>query len=268
MTTPSLQGIGYKVERSGFGVKNSLSSPSPLSPSPSTLAFLGEVYALLLAAFGPQGWWPVGWDAARYRRGFYGRPSEAEIFEICAGAILTQNTAWINVEKALAALKGAGAVSPGKICAIPAGRLGQLIRSSGYYRQKAGRLKGFCAYILRKHPEGLAKWFSAAPREALRAELLSLKGIGPETADSMSLYAAGKPCFVIDAYTKRIGRRLGIGGDLSYEGWQTFFQAELPPNVKIYNEFHALLVKLGKEFCRKSEPRCSGCPLGRLCRGC
>ncbi|MCX5786345.1 MAG: endonuclease III domain-containing protein [Elusimicrobia bacterium] len=253
-----------------------------------------KTYSLLLAAFGPQGWWPVGWDTPRpfgqenkvshpaynlrrrqitpkergkplYRPGFYGRLSENEIFEICAGAILTQNTAWKNVEQALAALNAARITSPEKIYACPAGKLGRLIRSSGYYRQKAGRLRDFCAYVLRKHPEGLEKWFSASNCLALRAELLALKGIGPETADSMVLYAGGKPCFVIDAYTKRIARRLGIGGELSYEGWQELFQANLPANVKIYNEYHALLVKLGKDFCGKREPRCSGCPLRRMC---
>ena len=227
--------------------------------------FVGRCYSLLLAAFGQQGWWPVGWGKPVYRPGFYGRLPENEAFEICTGAILTQNTAWNNVEKALVALNAARMTSPEKINACSAGRLGRLIRSSGYYRQKAGRLKGFCAYILRQHPEGVNKWFSASDCLALRAELLSLKGIGPETADSMVLYAAGKPSFIIDAYTKRAGQRLGIGEDLSYEGWQKLFQANLPANVKIYNEYHALLVKLGKNFCRKRGPRCSGCPLRRMC---
>jgi len=187
------------------------------------------------------------------------------MFEICAGALLTQNTSWKNVEKAIAALNRARLLSPEKIKACPGARLARLIRPSGYYRQKAARLKGFCAYILRKHPEGLKKWFSAALRRTLRAELLSLKGIGSETADSIVLYAAGKACFVIDAYTKRIGQRLGVAGDLSYDDWQAFFQANLPPNAKIYNEYHALLVKLGKDFCKKREPLCDGCPLKKGC---
>ncbi|OGR46613.1 MAG: hypothetical protein A2X34_05195 [Elusimicrobia bacterium GWC2_51_8] len=218
-----------------------------------------------MAAFGPQGWWPVGWNKPLYRPGFYGPISENEIFEICAGAILTQNTSWKNVEKALAALHAADTTSPEKINVCPAGKLGRLVRSSGYYRQKAGRLKGFCCYILRKHPEGLKKWFSAAPRQTLRGELLSLKGIGPETADSIALYAAGKAGFVIDSYTKRISQRLGFAGELSYEDWQALFEANLPPNAGTYNEYHALLVKLGKEFCKKRKPLCNGCPLGKMC---
>ena len=242
-----------------------------------------EVYALLLAAFGAQGWWPVtpsGKYLPVYTPGSYGPPSESGMFEICAGALLTQNTSWKNVEKALTALNRARLLSPEKIKACTAGRLARLIRPSGYYRRKAARLKGFCAYILREHPEGLKKWFSAAQRRTLRAELLSLKGIGPETADSIALYAAGKTNFVIDAYTRRIGRRSGFGrfvaegtpqlrcphGDLSYGDWQAFFQANLPLNVKIYNEYHALLVKLGKDFCKKKEPLCNGCPLRRLCK--
>ena len=228
-----------------------------------------EAYALLLAAFGAQGWWPVtpsGEYLSVYTPGFYGPLSEDGMFEICAGALLTQNTSWKNVEKALTALNRARLLSPEKIKACPARRLARLIRPSGYYRRKAGRFKDFCSYILREHPEGMKKWFSAAQRGALRAELMSLKGIGPETADSIALYAAGKPCFVIDAYTKRIGQKLGIGGNPSYGDWQKLFQANLPPSVKMYNEYHALLVKLGKDFCKKREPHCNdGCPLRNLC---
>lgn len=187
------------------------------------------------------------------------------MFEICAGAILTQNTAWTNVEKALKELGRAGLLSPEGIAACRLPRLERAIRSSGYFRQKARRLREFCERLFADHPEGLANWFAAAPAGELRSELLSYRGVGPETADSMTLYAAGKPSFVIDAYTRRIGGRLGLARGLSYEGWKELFEAALTPEVKVYNEYHALLVKLGKDFCRKTKPLCAACPLGRGC---
>ncbi|MDA8131478.1 MAG: endonuclease III domain-containing protein [Elusimicrobia bacterium] len=188
------------------------------------------------------------------------------MFEICAGAILTQNTAWTNVEKALAALREADLMSPRAMASCPLPRLERAVRSSGYYRQKARRLREFCRRALRDHPEGFEKWFCRASASALRAELLSYKGVGPETADSMVLYAAGKPSFVIDAYTRRMGERAGLARGLSYDGWKALFEALLPPDVKVYNEYHALLVRLGKDFCRKSKPLCARCPLGNVCR--
>ncbi|MDQ7771894.1 MAG: hypothetical protein RDU13_00075 [Elusimicrobiales bacterium] len=187
--------------------------------------------------------------------------------EICAGAILTQNTAWTNVEKALAGLSGAGLL-PGagdKIAACPLPRLARLIRPSGYYRQKARRLRDFFARAAREHPAGLARWFRSSRAAALRAELLSYKGVGPETADSIVLYAAGLPSFVVDAYTRRIGSRLGLGRGGDYERWKSMFEAGLPRRPEIYNEYHALLVRLGKDFCRKSSPLCGGCPLSGEC---
>ncbi len=187
------------------------------------------------------------------------------MFEICAGAILTQNTAWANVEKALAALHGAGLMGPREMASCPLPRLERAIRSSGCFRQKARRLREFCRRVLRDHPEGMEKWFARAAAPGLRAELLSYKGVGPETADSMVLYAAGKPSFVIDAYTRRIGVRAGLAGGLTYDGWKALFEAALPPDVKVYNEYHALLVKLGKDFCKKRSPSCGRCPLGRIC---
>lgn len=187
------------------------------------------------------------------------------MFEVCAGALLTQNTAWKNVEKALAGLNSAGLPSAAAIAACPLPKLERAIRSSGYFRQKARRLKAFCARILREHPEGLERWFSRTPLAELRSELLSYKGVGPETADSIALYAAGKPSFVIDAYTRRLGGRARLGRGLPYDGWKELFEGALPPDVKVYNEYHALLVKLGKDFCKKSRPRCAACPLGGLC---
>ncbi len=188
------------------------------------------------------------------------------MFEICAGAVLTQNTAWTNVEKALKALRAEGLMAPEKIASCPLPRLERALRSSGYFRQKARRLREFCRRALAEHPEGLEAWFSAARTEDLRAELLSYKGVGPETADSMALYAGAKASFVVDAYTRRIGERLGLGRGLSYGAWQELFEAALVPDVKVYNEYHALLVKLGKDFCKKSNPLCAGCPLDKACR--
>jgi len=143
--------------------------------------------------------------------------------------------------------------------------LEKAVRSSGYYRQKARRLKEFCAKVLREHPGGLEQWFLSSPLPALRSGLLSYKGIGPETADSMVLYAAGKPSFVIDAYTRRIVSRVLAARDLSYDGLKRLFERGLPPDVKMYNEYHALLVRLGKEFCRKTKPLCAACPLAAVC---
>lgn len=151
------------------------------------------------------------------------------------------------------------------MAACPPGKLERAIRSSGYFRQKAGRLREFCRRILREHPEGLAAWFAGAPAGELRGELLSYKGIGPETADSMVLYGACKASFVIDAYTRRAGERLGLARGLSYDGWKALFGGALEPEVKVYNEYHALLVRLGKDFCRKSRPRCADCPLNKVC---
>ena len=187
------------------------------------------------------------------------------MFEICCGAILTQNTSWKNVEKALAAMAAGGLLAPRALAACALPRLERAIKSSGYYRQKALRLRGFAGRLLREHPEGLKAWFAAAPAVTLRAELLGHAGIGPETADCMAFYAGGKATFVIDAYTRRIGERAGLGRGLSYEGWKALFEAGLPPDAKKYNEYHALLVKLGKDFCRKTKPLCSGCPLDPVC---
>ena len=186
------------------------------------------------------------------------------MFEICAGAILTQNTAWRNVERALTALSGDKLLASEKIAAAGYGRLYRALRPAGYYRQKARRLKDFCRYTLKAHPEGLRGWFSGNA-EALREELLSLKGIGPETADSILLYAAGKPKFVIDAYTRRIFVRLGFPDRREYGVWQRRFESSLPPDVRLYNEYHALLVALGKDYCKKTAPLCGKCPLKRMC---
>ena len=186
------------------------------------------------------------------------------MFEICAGAILTQNTAWTNARAALISLNGARCFSPAAVSRMNPGGLGALIRSSGFYRQKAERLKIFSRYILARHPEGVKKWFSRLSAGALRAELLEIKGIGPETADSIALYAGGKAKFVVDAYTYRIFGRLGLVSG-SYSRLQAAFELALPRDHRVYNEYHALIVALGKDCCRKTAPVCGECPLKNMC---
>jgi endonuclease-3 related protein len=202
------------------------------------------VYRRLYDRFGPQGWWP-------------GETS----FEVVVGAILTQNTNWKNVEKAIANLKKAGALSPAKMKMLPRRRLAALIRPAGYYNVKAERLGNFLAYLDGRHGMDMDR-LGKTPGRRLREELLSVGGIGPETADSILLYGCGKPYFVIDAYTKRIGSRHNFCPPrATYDEVQDIFTAVLPRRVKIYNEYHALIVRLGKDHCRPSNPRCGGCPL-------
>lgn len=190
--------------------------------------------------------------------------SERERFEICLGALLTQNTAWRNASTALEALTADGAVSPRKITALPRARLRSLIRSSGYYRQKAEELRVFCGELVNGRPGGIGQWFSG-PLGKVREELLSIKGIGPETADSMLLYAGRRRVFVVDAYTIRLALRAGWLGCGDYHAAQKFFMDRLPRSERIYNEYHALIVELAKRYCTKSRPRCHDCPLRGLC---
>ncbi|MCD5408187.1 endonuclease III domain-containing protein [Candidatus Bipolaricaulota bacterium] len=205
-----------------------------------------EIYRRLLRAYGPQGWWPADTP-----------------FEVMVGALLTQATAWRNVERAIARLKEAGALSPKGIAALSQRRLEELIRPSGFFRQKARRLKALVELVLN---QGGVEGLLSLPPEELRETLLSVPGIGPETADSILLYAAGHPVFVVDAYTIRILTRLGLlGGEPArYEEVQELFEKNLPPDPQLYAEYHALLVRHAKDHCR-ARPRCGGCPLGELC---
>jgi endonuclease-3 related protein len=204
-----------------------------------------QLYGRLLEKHGPQGWWPTrktGYHPLNKSR----KLSENEMLEICIGAILTQNTAWKNVEKALANLISSNALDLKKLAVIKQSKLAQLIRSSGYYNQKAERLQLFARHVLKEH--GSFSRMFRKDLEPLREELLSLKGIGPETADSMLLYAGRKPVFVIDAYTKRICSRLGIcEADADYHELQSKFHSSLPPDAELFNEFHALFVEEGKK---------------------
>ena len=221
-----------------------------------------DLYLQLLAAYGPQGWWPApgragrkGFDARGYHPGNYTHPrTPAGRFEVVLGAILTQNTAWTNVEKALARLRGAAIRLPGDVSSCPQGRLAALVRASGYYNQKARKLKGIAALL--SQPGALT------PRGApARTTLLSQWGVGPETADSILLYAMHVPVFVVDAYTRRFLQRVGIiGGGESYERIQGIFHDALPPRHALFNEFHALIVAHAKMHCHAA-PVCSGCPV-------
>jgi endonuclease-3 related protein len=205
-----------------------------------------EIYDLLFQRFGPQHWWP----------------GETQ-FEIIVGAILTQNTNWGNVEKAIANLRMADCLNPGRLHNMDITALSELIRPAGYYRVKAKRLKNFMDWLFDNY-NGFLERFEEISTERLRGELLSVKGVGPETADSILLYAFGRAIFVVDAYTARItGRHQLIEPGADYEQLRNLFDANLPQDVQLFNEYHALLVRLGKEFCRP-QARCSGCPLERL----
>ncbi|MCS7207200.1 MAG: endonuclease III domain-containing protein [Dehalococcoidia bacterium] len=206
-----------------------------------------EVYQRLYRAYGPQGWWPG--DGA---------------LEVCIGAILTQAAAWRNVERALGNLKRVGALSPAALRALPLEELARLVRPSGYFTVKARKVKAFVEHLARYNDDLEA--FFAQDTQALRAELLGIYGIGEETADDILLYAAGKPVFVVDAYTIRIFQRLGVVGERArYGEVQRLFMEHMPADVVTFQEYHALLVRLGKEVCRKRAPRCGVCPLLDLC---
>jgi endonuclease-3 related protein len=199
---------------------------------------------------GPQHWWP-------------GRTR----FEIIVGAILTQNTSWTNLERAIANLRRENLLTPGAIENASFGRLARLIRSSGYFRQKAKKLKSFVHFLRVAYGGSLTRMFRASTA-ALRPQLLAVHGIGPETADSILLYAGGHPVFVVDAYTRRIFERHElITPKHSYERIRQLFERSLPADVALYNEFHALIVHTGKTQCRKRDPRCSECPLQPLLPG-
>jgi endonuclease-3 related protein len=206
-----------------------------------------DAYNRLYAAYGPQHWWPG--DSP---------------FEIIVGAILTQSAAWTNVEKAIANLKVAGALAPDALLALSERELAQLTRPSGYFNAKARKLKAFIEMLNARFDGDLQRLLRTPPSE-LRALLLATNGIGPETADAITLYAAGQPAFVIDAYTRRTFSRLGFVPDAnSYDDWQRLFTDALPPDTALFNEYHALIVRHGKDVCRK-KPLCAECPLLDVC---
>lgn len=211
-------------------------------------ANLTLIYNRLFSAYGEQHWWPG-----------------SDPFEIIVGAILTQQVAWKNVEKAIVALKSAGLMDPERLLRAPLDEVAPLIRPTIYYNAKAKKLHSFLLFLQETHDGDLEDLFSLSI-PALREELLSVHGIGEETADSIILYAAGKLSFVVDAYTRRILQRLGlIGGKEPYGMLRDLFMNNIAPEVKLYNEYHALFVRHGKERCRSREPRCSDCPLRHMC---
>jgi endonuclease-3 related protein len=206
---------------------------------------LQEIYRRLLERYGPQHWWPA-----------------REPFEVITGAILTQSTAWTNVEKAIANLRAAGKLSPTALRKLSEAELAGLIRPCGYYNVKARKLKAFVKWLGEHYNDNLNRVFKNKI-EDLRKELLNIYGIGEETADSIMLYAGNKPIFVIDAYTRRIVDRMGlIPSKHDYAGYQKLFTANLAEDVKLFNEYHALLVRHAKEVCRKT-PLCQRCCLNR-----
>jgi endonuclease III related protein len=203
-----------------------------------------EIYQRLYDHFGPQQWWP----------------GETP-YEVVIGAVLTQNTSWNNVEKAIDNLQRAGMLSHEKMSSLPTGLLAEYIRPAGYYNIKAARLRNLFLLIRERYGGSVERMLTEETGE-LRQALLSVKGIGPETADSILLYAAHRPVFVVDTYTYRILTRHDlIGEDVTYDDIQQFFMDNIEPDSALYNEFHALLVCAAKEYCRKTQPRCSVCPL-------
>jgi len=209
---------------------------------------LKQVYTQLLDHFGPQQWWPADTP-----------------FEVLVGAILTQNTAWNNVEKAIANLSQAGLLESQALAEVETDKLEGLIRPSGYYRQKAARLLSITRLLCAQYDSDVVQLCNGTLEEA-RKRLLSLHGIGEETADAILLYAAERPSFVVDAYTRRLFSRLGIlSGTEGYAQIRSLFMEELPHEVKLFNEYHALIVIHCKEFCRKQNPHCMSCPLNTSC---
>jgi endonuclease-3 related protein len=206
-----------------------------------------EIYRRLFDAFGPQHWWP----------------GETP-FEVTIGAVLTQNTSWRNVERAIANLREADVLEPKALYDLPVEELEELLRPAGYFRIKARRLRSLLEFLVERYDGSLDAMFAVGLPD-LREQLLDVHGIGPETADSILLYAGGLPTFVVDAYTHRVFSRHGwIDFDADYHQIQEYAESELPQKVPLYNEYHALLVRLGKDYCRKTKPKCEACPLRGL----
>lgn len=206
-----------------------------------------NIYRELFEHFGPQHWWPG--DSR---------------FEVIVGAILTQQASWTNVEVAIANLKNANMLDARRIAEASKETIEGLIRPSGFYKQKTGYLMSFCRYLVDSYDADLDRMFSGDLPE-LRIELLALRGIGPETCDSILLYAGKKLTFVVDAYMIRVCQRMGLFTSDRYDEVKGFFENNVEPDVQIYNEFHALFVVLGKNYCKARGPMCSSCPLSGGC---
>ncbi len=212
-------------------------------PSMSQHPFI-KIYQCLYDYYGPQNWWPA----------------ETPL-EMVVGAVLTQNTNWKNVEVAISSLKRANLLSIEALASVSHEQLASCIRSAGYYNLKTKRLKNLMNMLALQYDSDLQLLFAADPKQS-RRQLLEVNGIGPETADSILLYGAGHAVFVVDAYTHRVfSRHLLLPEECSYEEIQETFSANLPPDASLFNEFHALIVSVAKEFCKKSTPLCENCPL-------
>jgi len=210
---------------------------------------LQSIYNVLFRSYGPQHWWPGDTP-----------------FEVLVGAVLTQNTSWTNVEKAIFNLKRERVMTFSRLFNVPPGKLALLIRPSGYFNIKTKRMRNLLMFIHNHYSGSLARMFSADPTR-LRDQLLGVTGIGPETADSILLYAGEKPFFVVDAYTKRVFSRQGLIADnADYRAVQGLFMKNLTPTAIFYNEYHALIVRIGKEHCKKVKPLCSDCPIHTQCQ--
>ena len=221
--------------------------PDASLPAPSYSANLHDYYDALFSAYGPQGWWP-------------GRTR----FEVIAGAILVQNTSWANAALAIRNLRRGRLLTPAAIDRVAFARLARLVRPSGYFRQKAKKLKEFVRFLREEYQGSLTRMFRA-PKTVLREQLLSVHGIGPETADAILLYAGEHPVFVVDAYARRMLERHGLTeSGAGYEELRRLFENALPRDAALYNEFHALIVHAGKNFCRARNPRCGECALHAL----
>jgi endonuclease-3 related protein len=206
-----------------------------------------EAYERMLARFGPQRWWP----------------GESP-FEIMVGAVLVQNTAWRNVEQAINNLRESGLMEPHALYKLPPAELAELIRPAGYYLLKTKRLRNLLRFLIEEHDGSLESMFSTN-LNTLREQLLAINGIGPETADAILLYAGGLPTFVVDTYTHRILARHGwLDYEASYDDIKDYFESTLPDDPAIYNEYHALLVRIGKEYCKRTSPLCEACPLAEM----
>ena len=210
----------------------------------ATLPILRTYYDALFQAYGEQHWWPG-----------------ETVFEVVLGAILVQNTSWVNAARAIANLRSAGLMTPTALEKTPRGKLARFIRPSGYFRQKARKVREFLGFLRREYQGSLEAMFRT-PTAQLREQLLGIHGIGPETADSILLYAGKHAVFVVDAYTRRILKRHGLtSGKESYEELIGLFERSLPKDAALFNEYHALIVHTGKEYCRSREARCANCAL-------
>jgi endonuclease-3 related protein len=206
-----------------------------------------DVYERLLEHYGPQHWWPAETS-----------------FEAIVGALLMQQTSWRNVEVAIRNLKRAGLLEVRALAGASVPVIRRHVRVAGLYATKPARVRAFCRHLLDRSDGDLARYFGR-PTDVVRADLLAQDGVGPETADSILLYAGGHPVFVVDAYTERIGRRIGLFRTAEYAAIQRFFEGRVPRDLATYQEYHALLVRHAKTLCRRTNPACAECPIQSLC---